>query len=194
MYNSIPDIWDLLHELFLPIDVHFRGVDLLVTDNHNMYIGKLNSDLDKIDSWQLIQSQNCPEHIHIKKNAKWKGEEVENIKINSNIISMDLWLEFLGYFISEGHTCSHKKVMSNGDIKYYGLVGISQNKKESREKMQNCVNKLPFRFSSNMVSYNKDLYNELKIYGKAHQKYIPTVPIKSITDYRDWETDRKSVV
>jgi len=152
---------------------HFRGVDLLVTDNHNMYIGKLNSDLDKIDSWQLIQSQNCPKHIHIKKNAKWKGEEVENIKINSNIISMDLWLEFLGYFISEGHTCSHKKVMSNGDIKYYGLVGISQNKKESREKMQNCVNKLPFRFSSNMVSYNKDLYNELKIYGKAHQKYIP---------------------
>jgi hypothetical protein len=152
---------------------HFRGVDLLVTDNHNMYIGKLNSDLDRIDSWQLIESQNCPKYIHIKKNAKWKGEEVENIKIGSNIISMDLWLEFLGYFISEGHTCNHKKVMSNGDIKYYGLVGISQNKKESREIIQNCINKLPFRFSSNMVSYDKSLYNKLKIYGKAHQKYIP---------------------
>jgi hypothetical protein len=152
---------------------HFRGVDLLVTDNHNMYVGKLHSDLDKTDAWQLVESKDCPKYIHIKKNAKWKGEEVENIKIGQHIISMDLWLEFLGYFISEGHTCNHKKVMSNGDIKYYGLVGISQNKKESREIMQNCVNKLPFRFSSNMVSYDKNLYNELKIYGKAHQKYIP---------------------
>jgi hypothetical protein len=95
---------------------HFRGVDLLVTDNHNMYVGKLHSDLDKTDSWQLIESKNCPKYIHIKKNTKWKGEEIETMKIGQHIISMDLWLEFLGYFISEGHTCNHKKVMSKEEL------------------------------------------------------------------------------
>lgn len=152
---------------------HFRGVDLLVTDNHKMYIGKLHSDLDNPDSWELTESRNCPKYIHIKKNAKWSGSEVSQYHIGDHSIDMDIWLEFLGYFLSEGHYCNHKKVLSNGELKSYGLIGISQKKIKTRKIIQNCLNKLPFKFSKNMVSYNKFLCNELKQYGKAHQKYIP---------------------
>jgi hypothetical protein len=153
---------------------HFRGVDLLVTDNHNMYIGKLHSNLNDPSSWTLMQSRDCPKYIHIKKDAKWKGKEIANITIGKQKISMDLWLEFLGYFISEGHSTQHKKILSNSDIKTYGCVGISQTKIENKKIIKNCIDKLPFKFSERMVSYNKNLYNELKIFGKAHQKYIPS--------------------
>ncbi|NDG31839.1 hypothetical protein EB118_17425, partial [bacterium] len=152
---------------------HFRGVDLLVTDNHKMYIGKLHSDLDRPDSWELTESRYCPKYIHIKKNAKWSGSEVDQYQIGDHSINMDMWLEFLGYFLSEGYYSEHKKVLSNGDPKSYGLIGISQKKIETRKIIQDCLSKLPFKFSRHMVSYDKTLYRELKQYGKAHQKFIP---------------------
>ena len=152
---------------------HFRGVDLLVTDNHNMYIGKLHSDLDNPASWSIVESKNCPKYLHIKKNAKWNGKEILNIKIGKHIIAMDLWLEFLGYFISEGHASLHNKVLSSGETKSYGHIGISQYKLDSQLMMKKCLDNLPFKFSKNMVCYDKSLYNELKIFGKAHQKHIP---------------------
>jgi hypothetical protein len=89
-------VYDYSGELY-----HFksRDVDLLVTPNHNMYVKPINSD-----KWALKQAADCPKHLHMKKDAVWEGEEQEYYRFDSYEIKMDDWLEFLGYFISEGFT------------------------------------------------------------------------------------------
>jgi hypothetical protein len=53
------------------------------------------------------------------------------------VIPIDLWLEFLGYFISEGHARAKK-----GEW----VVQISQKKAAGLEKMRECVERMPFPF------------------------------------------------
>ena len=153
---------------------HYRGVDLLVTDNHNMYVGNPNKDLSDIQSWNIVESKDCNKSIAIKKDCNWIGKEVKTYNIGDIEIDMDLWLEFLGYFLSEGSTSVHNKVLSNGESKKYGSCAISQIKVLSKNKMIECLNKMPFKFTKNMVCTNKDLYKELSIFGKSYNKHIPT--------------------
>jgi len=93
---------DLLHH-------QSRDIDLLVTPNHRMYYKK-NHNYKKFgktkDGWEIDTADSLPKNIHFKKNAIWKGEEKEFYEIDNKKVPMDLWLEFMGYFISEGHTSS----------------------------------------------------------------------------------------
>lgn len=170
-----------------------RDIDLLVTPNHNMYVNKLNDNKNNISSWQKIRADKMSKHVRMKKNGIWNGKEISKIKIADKEISMDDWLEFLGYFISEGSTHSsvcHRKErvrVRKGKNSYYTtiekarmetsyVVTISQKKTENLEKIQRLLNKLPFKFKKTPGGWstnNKKLYNILKDLGKSHQKYIP---------------------
>ena len=113
--------------------VHFKGksIDLLVTPNHKMYVrkhysGRIFKEFEFIEAKDLLNK-----HHKMKRNANWIGQEKEVYTIPSvNIlrkhpshsyiraekqIPMDLWLEFLGYYISEGH------VSTNGISIYQSL-------------------------------------------------------------------------
>jgi hypothetical protein len=195
-----------------------RDIDLLVTPNHRMYY-KTNYNYKKlgngVEGWEIKTADSLPENIHFKKNANWDGLEKEFYEIGTKKIPMDLWLEFMGYFISEGHTSSSKvkvkewkgkrKVKIKGKqkrgidgrfefvdiekdtiviydridsprIKISYATGISQIKFNNIPKIQRCLDSLPFNFckiKGGWTTNNKQLYMELRVFGKAHEKYIP---------------------
>ena len=170
---------------------HFKStrmIDLCVTPEHNLYIADNINQRDQCLSYtkyKLKTAEECfGKRYRLKRNAIWHGIEqkefllppssgkgIENI---INPIPMDLWLEFLGYYISEGH--------SHISGKNYE-VNISQSPLieswDKFEKIKICFNKLPFKskFNNNhsFRIYSKQLAEHLKTtYGSvAIEKHIP---------------------
>ncbi len=152
-----------------------RNIDLLVTPNHRLLIKTLRSD------WQLIEADKLwIKTFEMKKDADWDGEEKEFFILGDYKIKMDDWLEFLGYYISEG-SCSGWQIQ------------IAAKKEDVKEKIRENLKKLPFHFSENKNDFsitsgiilernkkgqfNKSKFNiivnYLKSIGKSYQKYIP---------------------
>jgi len=131
-------------------------INLKVTPLHKMFVnGKLRAVKD-IEGLQ----------VKYKKNAKWNGEQKEYFNVMNNKVKSEDWLEFLGYYISEGHTTKRKG-------KYQ--IGISQNEPK-RTKIRECLKRLPFKFTENEKGfwiYNSKLGKILHPLGKSGEKYIP---------------------
>jgi hypothetical protein len=75
-----------------------RCTDLVVTPNHNMYVRRGNRPAALVASEQVFDDNRC----YVPKTAKWVGEEVKAVEVAGHQIDADLYLEFLGYFLSEG--------------------------------------------------------------------------------------------
>jgi len=165
-----------------------RKVDLLVTPNHRMYVrqrGKRNFEL--IEAFHDIRWQRAE---MAKAGTIWTGKKrrwvtlplVKNAKTKQHVrISMELWLEFFGYFITDGCTYLRRR-KQRIDGKWYNtptyIVLISQSKKNAsnREKIRACLERLGYRFYEENAQFrilSKQLYMCLVQFGKAKDKYIP---------------------
>ena len=171
--------------------------DLLVTPNHNVYVRRRNKEFELMSIENIIKDGKAFKSYQFKKDAIWVGEKKEGfvlpfqktefeipahyngvgiiptikykVESPSVEINMNDWLEFLGYFISEGHTVSKPR---NGNYD----VGVSQYKKESKKKIGECLSKLPLHFNitkQGFVFHNKQLWLYLKQFGKSKDKFIP---------------------
>lgn len=76
-----------------------RSIDLTVTPNHSMYVRGWKGE------FYLKKSQDLKGFFKVKKDCYWVGVERSTYKFGQYEVDMDTWLEFLGYFLSEGHTC-----------------------------------------------------------------------------------------
>ena len=180
---------DFIKERYEGELIKFRNykIDLLVTPNHKMYVKKRNKG-----SFRLIEAFECIrwDRAEMLKSAKWNGKReewfqlplVKNTKLKQQEkIKMDLWLEFFGYFITEG--CAYlryRKQRINGKdytTKVYAtLVSQSKKNKIKRDKIRACLEKLGFNFFEENAQFkilSKQLYMYLSQFGKAKQKYIP---------------------
>jgi UDP-glucuronate decarboxylase len=162
-------------------------IDLLVTPNHKMLVRvRDESEFRLVEAYQAIRW----ERAEMAKSGRWEGEEraefrlplVSNAKMpQREMIPMDLWLEFLGYFLSEGCTYLQNKTREIGRKTYPGhahLVFISQSKKKpaNREKIRRCLQKLGFRFHEEKAQFrihSKQLWTYLRQFGKARDKFVP---------------------
>ena len=162
-------------------------MDLAVTPNHRMYVN-VNRRANEWEGFGLIRMDELPIHkrMRFKRNAVWEGERQETYEIppvikfaNQNskgrltdpiLIGMDDWLEFLGYFLSEGTVQRHYQT----GVPY--RVTISQKIPESTEIIRRCLERLPFRFSydgTNFVINSKQLAVHLAPFGQCQEKYVP---------------------
>jgi hypothetical protein len=134
-----------------------RHVDLVVTPNHKLYFGRIGWK-DKI-TWELREVQDIdvkkfcllasPSEVEGTEQSTFDLPQVDyspNITNHDNLgpfnnIDMDDWLEFLGYFISEG-------TLAKQDNKW--AISISQSNKTNPEKVikiRTVLERLPFRFN-----------------------------------------------
>ena len=159
--------------------------DFCVTPNHWMYVrsktGKLKfirADEDKHwHSWRALTG------------GDFGGEELEwfelgtpprNAKIKVEKILMDDWLEFLGYYISEGcvHVRKRSRVVGGNDydVADYNVL-IAQENSEGCLKIANCLSRLGFKFFDSddhqFRICSKQLAEILLPLGKSGEKYIP---------------------
>ena len=183
--------------------INFKGkytCDLLVTPEHNIYHANRKckgiTEFKKSKALKLINT--TKNSIAFKKDCYWNGEEQEYIEIEGSLIYYNRWnntrnikkeiikfktidfLEFLGWFLSEGNIQKTKK-------REYKII-IHQNNKSNIVKIKELMTRLPCKsnfiirkrkmFEKIITSgefriHSKTLYNYFKQFGKCQEKYIP---------------------
>jgi hypothetical protein len=165
---------------------HFKNnhIDVLCTYDHTVYMKPLHSD-----TFESIPASQVPGIFSFMVGGgNWKGEEKEFFEIPSMDIfvgdrwngvsvktrtqpavkiSMDIWLEFLGYYLSEGSTSTRK---------YEYRVDVHQNEGEGLQKIFECMKQLPFKIhlgKDEVRIYSKQLWSYLSLLGVQPIRYIP---------------------
>ena len=170
--------------------INFRkprnSVNVMVTPNHNIFcMPRTKSSNQK---WQFIKAGDAMQYntVIFLNTVKWKGTEISKVSIpivpssrypkvqgGEYLINASVFIEFLGYFISEGHLSSSQPGQHS--------VVISQKKYVT--EIRDCLAKLPFNiyeFTNNdqitkFVITNKPLFIWLSehVGRKARDKKIP---------------------
>ena len=201
------------------INIKGRFIDTMVTPNHKFPLTNQQNNRRKFITSQEIHERlkkgNSLSNFFIPK----KG----NIDTNNNIeyftlkgctdsdfnirdgetirltykqdvkIPMDIFMSFMGIFLSEGHINSskikkRKCVLSNGDVTYYESsdhgygIGITQKKQETTLLIEELCDLLPFNIKKYVTKngtttfkiHDRRLWRYLLPLGKANEKYIPS--------------------
>ena len=159
--------------------------DFCVTPNHWMYV---RSKTGKLKFLRADEDRHWPAWTALT-GGDFGGEEVEwfelgkpprNSKVKVEKIRMDDWLEFLGYYISEGcvHVRRRQRVVGGNDydVADYNVL-IAQVNPEGREKIASCLSRFGFKFFDSddhqFRICSKQLAEILLPLGKSGEKYIP---------------------
>jgi len=168
--------------------VYFKNkrIDLMVTTNHKVWAKRIKNHSRGHHLKQKFRFETAinligKENFQIKAIDKWKGKEkkyfilpkIKKSKYDNrpqiSKITMDLWLEFLGYYLSEGSFTYH-----NG---HYGIYISQYKKSKSYKRIEKCLNKMGFckwgYTAKSFRTYDKQLYRYLEQFGKAKDKFIP---------------------
>lgn len=165
-----------------------QSINLLVTPEHRCYVK--NSFYGKY-YWVLAKDLFTDTSKQwFKKSCEWVGveqeyfilPEIELIKPNrygekikeAKSIPMDLWLKFLGLYLSEG---SYKENFKKHNDKHYRyMISIAQKKEYGREKIIEVLDELGYKYSISDQDFrieDKQLWSYLKQFGKTKDKFIP---------------------
>lgn len=134
-----------------------------------------------------------PEHrlVHITRRGKYKIVPWEDHKGSSLMLARaplsleafgvsytDDELAFLGLFLAEGCTNS---VVRRGNYK----VVVTQCKKENQSRIADLLTRLGYNWNlsknGDFQITNKALWERFRVFGKAHQKYVPRDILKNAT-------------
>lgn len=167
--------------------IYFKGenIDLKVTPNHCLYLKpfKLKSrELNgrwrnnKFSKYLLFRkAEDVKKHNKIPlRNFIWDGTKVDYFIIGEYKIPIDIWLEFFGWWISEG------SVDGSCGGKNRGRVKIKQKKYWSEVK--SLLSKMPFKYkiyNDSFEIYYLPLHDYLIQFGNSHTKFLP-LEIKSL--------------
>jgi len=156
-------------------------IDIKITPNHRMLVERHHTK-----GWFVDEVKNLTQRQYkMPRNmGEWDlKKEVKNFNIppvyinnykrmSKNIkVNMDDWLEFLGWFATEG--CSYK----DGKGKYFIIITQSQEKNPKNYK-QICslLERMNFNYylkGKNIQVCSKQLYYSVSMTGKCSEKYFP---------------------
>lgn len=170
--------------------LHFVGQmkDIMVTPEHLMYVQKYNTD-KSLGEWELKPAKDllgAKNYHYMKRNVEWVGKEEEyfilpegeyNLNRGSNQhkicnskhictekkIKMDDWLEFLGYYLSEGSYSEGCNSIQITQFKY-------------PDEMEICLKRLPFdyiKIGQGFSIHSRQLVDYVIKLGHSRDKYIP---------------------
>jgi len=175
------------------IKIKSNMFNMCVTPNHKMVVKhhqKTNFKYKLVPLNEILSVNDKKEVIiasgyQAKKNCIWNGKEKPYFIIpkvgNSypkrkgipNKINMDTFLEFFGWFLSEGSAYIQ---MRNGEP-HRNIVEISQEKKKYRLEIINCITNMGFTplydSSSHIVFNSRELCHYLTQFGNQPKRYIP---------------------
>jgi phage terminase large subunit len=185
-------VYDYRGDMYSPVSTGPRDTyaGFCVTPEHKMLV---KTGRQKQWRFEEVKNLDSFYRFTIPQGAKWNiGERKEFFEIPKNDFSEDLgigkklyrtpdkfkktkngkkptkfemknWLEFLGWYISEG-CCA--------DV----TIKLSQTKEEGKNKLRKVLEDFPYHFREGKRGfelYGKDLCKYLKQFGKSHEKFIP---------------------
>ena len=152
-----------------------RYIDLLVTDNHRLLIETRAGHTKVVEACDFKEG-------YFYRTGIWKGTKVDNFVLKGFIqnrgswdktiedleIPIELWAQFLGWYLAEGSLCYTKGSYT---------VTIAQSKGNRIDEIRELLTKLPFNFNYDGNCFritSQQLYQELETYGKGFaNKRIP---------------------
>lgn len=169
-YQHPSRTWDYEYEGEM-VWAHSRFVDQLVTPNHRMWVQRKDQP-----KFEFIEAENCAPSYCFASDAIWNAPDVKTLNINGEIVSGDIWAEFMGFFLAEGHT----NTCSEPYKKRY-LSGLTQMPGSVADRMLEVTAELPWKFYKRidnqgllrLTAGRKDIWQHLAPFGKAKDKYIP---------------------
>lgn len=137
-----------------------RSFEICVTEDHNMYTEDKSGKRYKfIKAKDFIKPKGGS--VGIPSAGKWDAEEA----IEFFGFDADTFLEFLGWYLSEG--CVFKS----------GTIAIAQCIPRKRELIKKCLDRMGVRYTERetifLVSLPPGLVTHLRCLGKAWEKFIP---------------------
>lgn len=143
-----------------------NSLDLLVTPDHNMYVG-MNTHIGdkKVIHYRLIPAEQLKDrNFKIPRTARWEcGSSVREFMG----VPIEQFAKLLGYYLSEGHAEYDPK-----NRRY--RVSICQHDKRNMEIMRNDLKSLGFYECHNrLILSGKEFASYFLQLGKAHEKHIP---------------------
>lgn len=143
-----------------------KRLDMLVTPDHRM----LTKEFRQKD-YGVIRSEDISyNRISFLNSAFYKGKRIEDFDLEKGVtIPMDLWLEFLGYYLSEGGF-SKGPLKPNGKKSY--LITFAQKENEKVGKMRNCFQKLSKILGFKLTEYENKGYVHWGICNKKLWNYL----------------------
>lgn len=128
---------------------HFHNdkMDIKVTSGHKMWVQKKKftgtgkKRTWKWDKWDKVLAEDLykkPWDKRFRTKAKWVGNDsIENVNVAGKEVKVELYLEFLGYFISEGHLGNGTKEVSLSQA----ILVKDGTSNEHYTKIRKCVEK-----------------------------------------------------
>ena len=138
-----------------------RSLDCAVTADHRMvYLGKFDKGIKYKSALKFNKSAGA-----FYRGCEYHAEDITYININGEIISFDLFCEFMGYWLSDG------------SLMHDHQVAISQRKGEpAYDCILRCISDLgykPFVCKDVIVFNSSKLNSYLKQFGTCKNKFIP---------------------
>lgn len=176
----LPDKWvsrDWSGEM---IHFHSSKDDVLVTPGHNMFTGKQIAFRESIDgktygySWELTPAENLEERsgFVFQRSTEWHNNSPDSILLAGQRIPTDIYVQFMAWYLSEGCNNSGRVIISqNRDInpdKYEminDVFSVIHNLYPGKNKL--CEGK------TGISLLWEELANELSVYGKSFDKFVP---------------------
>ena len=173
------------------LSISTEQVELVVTPKHNLWIAVRQYEPSKksketFSPFHLERAYDAVDkRMKMKKSAIWIGQEQATFELKGNPnarysrdrkniqIAMETWLEFFGYFLSEGSS------YLRNDTKHRYRVTIAQSKQENPEryeKIKQCLMRLPMAFheyDDGFYCDSQHLTTYLIQFGQAENKFIP---------------------
>ena len=200
-----------------------RYINFMVTPNHKVWLHKgrwsFKFGRKKFELYKAEEVAKFKDVYYDRANCYWKGKEEKYFVLPSVekrrgaghtgrsysyessciTIPMNLWLEFLGYYLSEGW-CDRRGYRNNNGSGYYGVFVSQEEGKRARQIEKNLKKiseflgvKLSKRIRGKVIEFkinNKQLWNYVKDLGdNAKEKRIPSfiknLPSKQIKIFLD---------
>lgn len=179
---------DIIHQKFNGNLIHFNTaqVDIMVTPNHRMYIERYDKNA-KSKGWRIETANTLAfmkpyypsRAIGIKMAPDFWTKETESNELITKA-------KFMGWYLSEGCCSTYKYDKINKKRTSNNNVSISQVDRCNTAEIIRLCRKLRYKIHirkttpKNSIQQqvcitisNKELANELYIYGKSDKKYIP---------------------
>ena len=150
-----------------------KHVDMLVTPNHDLWVARPGQAYSAMQARDFYAAKG---EWQFRKDVKWTGKDVETMQFKhgyhaSNAtalpdMSMDLWLEFLGIYIAEGHV--------SGTTVNIGQFQTSPHFPWLKDVLQRTG--LPWHYDTSQQRFVVTatyLADQLRPLGNSYTKFIP---------------------
>ena len=125
---------------------HNNKIDIKVTPSHNMWIQKKiftgtgKERVSKWGEWQKTKSKDMIFDCRFRTNLNWVGNDsVQSINVIGKEVPIELYLEYLGYLISEGCLYTDNKSQHTIGITQTIIRKYGQDNSEKYNKISSCM-------------------------------------------------------